>query len=139
VAVEVGRSEAARVGAEVGFEERDVIADGVPENYDVVMSTLFLHHLGEEEAWGLLRSMWGSGAGLVVVDDLERGWWGWVLAWLGSRVLSRSPVVHGDALKSVEGAWTGIEAVGLARSAGWLEVELRRHWPARYLMVGRPR
>lgn len=121
---------------DVSFEVRDVIADGVPRGYDVLLSTLFLHHLDAGTARAFLHHMADSGAGLLIVDDLARELGGWVLAWAGSRVLSRSWVVHVDALRSVEAAFKPAEAEALAREAGWGRVEVRRHWPARYQLVG---
>jgi SAM-dependent methyltransferase len=136
LAVEASRGRARGMGAGASFFAHDVIADGVPDAYDVVLSTLFLHHLDEGDAVDFLGRMAGSGAGLLMIDDLSRGALGWGLAWVGSRVLSRSAVVHFDALRSVEGAFTAGEARGLAERAGWRDVAIRRHWPARYLMTG---
>lgn len=132
VAVEAARA----ASQDVAFEVRDVIADGVPRGYDVILSTLFLHHLDSGTATVFLNHMARSGAGLLIVDDLAREPWGWALAWVGSRMLSRSRVVHVDAVRSVEGAFTPGEAEALARGAGWGRVEVRRHWPARYQLVG---
>ena len=119
----------------VEFFRRDVLADPWPEpHYDVVMNSLFLHHLSEEDALRLLRRMRESG-GLVVVDDLLRTRAGYWLAWLGCRLLSRSPVVHFDGPVSVEAAFSTAEILGLAERAGLLGASLRRHWPERYLLT----
>lgn len=119
----------------VEFFRRDVLADAWPEpQYDVVMNSLFLHHLSAEDALRLLRRMRESG-GLVVVDDLLRTWAGYWLAWLGCRLLSRSPVVHFDGPVSVEAAFSKAEILGLAERAGLQGASFRRHWPERYLLT----
>ena len=123
-------------GAGVAFFEHDVLAGPLPVGYDVLTSSLFLHHLDEAEAIALLRAM-GEAGELVLVDDLRRGPAGWVLAYAGIRLLSRSPVAHVDGPRSVEGAFTCDEARELARRAGWGNFVVRPRWPCRFLLVGR--
>jgi 2-polyprenyl-3-methyl-5-hydroxy-6-metoxy-1,4-benzoquinol methylase len=127
----------ARGVSEVEFFQLDVLQDPWPESrYDVVMNSLFLHHLSEEDGLCLLRRMRES-AGLVVVDDLLRTWSGYWLAWLGCHLLSRSPVVHFDGPVSVEAAFSTAEVLNLAERAGLAGAVLRRHWPERFLLTWR--
>ena len=118
-AIEHARRYAAENGAEVNFFQRDVLAEPLPEGFDVITCSLFLHHLDEGQALTLLRRMRESAGTLALVNDLDRCTAGWWAAYLGSRILTRSPVVHVDALLSVEGAFTPNEALDLARRAGW--------------------
>src|SRR5947208_702478 len=74
---------------------------------------------------------------LVLVNDLERGPLGWMLAWLGTRLLSRSRIVHVDGPLSVEGAFTCAEVRALARRAGLDGATLTRRWPCRFLLAWR--
>jgi hypothetical protein len=60
---------------------------------------------------------------------------GYLLAWLGCRLLSRSPVVRKDGPLSVAGAFTVGEAGELARRANLGDFSIRRCWPERYLMT----
>jgi SAM-dependent methyltransferase len=137
VAVEHARAAAERAGADVRFHVHDALAPPPANDYDAVTCSLFMHHLEEDQAVTLLRNMAAAGR-LLLLDDLRRGPVGWLLAWVGTRLLTRSDVVHTDGPLSVEGAFTVAEARELARRAGWAGVEVRRHWPCRYLMVGRP-
>ena len=50
----------------------------------------------------------------VVISDLRRSRSGFVIAWIGTRLLSRSPVVHYDGPVSVRAAWTIRELAGFA-------------------------
>jgi 2-polyprenyl-3-methyl-5-hydroxy-6-metoxy-1,4-benzoquinol methylase len=121
----------------VEFFQLDVLEDAWPESrYDVVMNSLFLHHLSEEGVLRLLVRMREAG-GLVVVDDLLRTRAGYWLAWLGCRLLSRSPVVHFDGPVSVESAFSVAEVMALAERAGLSGAGLRRHWPERFLLTWR--
>jgi hypothetical protein len=132
--VEYARRRAIQAGADVCFFEQDVIAGGIPGEYDIVTSSLFLHHLDEKRAIELLGRMAGAARRLVLVNDLVRGRTGFLLAWLGARLLTSSKVVHVDAPRSVEGAFTPIEARSLADHAGLTGATVRRKWPCRFLL-----
>jgi len=120
----------------------DVTADepppAAPAPWDVVLCSLLLHHLSEADATGALRRMHGlleRPGGLLVVDDLVRSRAGWLLAAVGTSVLSRSPIVRADGPQSVRAAFTGPELEDLARRAGLESFERRRSWPARQLLL----
>ncbi|NKB86651.1 MAG: methyltransferase domain-containing protein [Acidobacteria bacterium] len=103
----------------------------------IVMTSLFMHHLDPRDAVTLMGNMRALASDLVVVDDLIRDRVGYVLAAVGSRLLTRSDVVHTDALRSVRAAFSPTEVLGLAREAGLEDITLSRHWPARFLMMAR--
>jgi hypothetical protein len=96
---------------------------------------LVLHHLDEDEAVRLLRTLSTTARWLVIVSDLDRSRLGLLLAWLGTRLLSRSPVVHVDSLRSVRAAFTRGEAASLAARAGLTSWRLTTHWPCRWRLV----
>jgi SAM-dependent methyltransferase len=125
---------ARRQGAEVRFFRRDVLAEPLPDGYDVVTCSLFLHHLDEEPAVELLRRMGAVARWLVLVNDLERSTAGYRAAYIGTRLLSRSPIVHVDGPRSVEGAFTLSEARDLAERAGLQGATVERRFPFRFLL-----
>lgn len=137
VAVAHAREAAARARLDVGFFERDAVRDGLPAGYDVITCSLFLHHLDESQAEKLLRAMAQAAQRMVVVNDLRRNRWAYFLAWLGCRLLTRSPVVHVDGPLSVAAAFTMGEAQALALHAGLSGAVLRPHFPERFLLVWR--
>lgn len=106
-------------------------------SYHVVMNSLFLHHLTRDDAVRALRAMADAlhPGGLLVVSDLVRSEWGYRLAWLASRLLTRSRVVHTDALLSVRSAYRPDDLHDLAESAGLVGVRVRRVWPQRMLLT----
>jgi len=122
----------------IRFFTWDALLDPPPGEYDVMTTSLFLHHLDEPEAVLLLRRMKEMARHLVLVNDLERGPLGWALAWLGTRLLSRSVIVHIDGPLSVEGAFTCAEVRRLARRAGLDGTTVTRRFPCRFLLAWRP-
>jgi SAM-dependent methyltransferase len=134
VAVERARERAADAGSRARFFRRDVVREPLPGDLDFVCSTLFLHHLDEDDAVRLLRKMADAATRMLVVQDLERSRAGLVLASLGVHLLTRSRVARVDGPRSVRAAYTVREAAELARRAG-LEARVRRCWPQRYSLV----
>ncbi len=59
-------------------------------HYDVVMCTLFLHHLDRETALNVISKMYRATRRIVLIDDLRRTWLGYRLAQLGCQLLTRS-------------------------------------------------
>jgi SAM-dependent methyltransferase len=138
VAVEHARSRAREAEVDVHFFEWDALVGRLPGGYDVIVNSLFLHHLDEEFAEDFLRSMATVAQRLVVVNDLERSALGYKLAWAGTRLLSRSPVVHVDGPRSVEAAFTIAEARELAEDAQLSGARIGRRWPCRFLLTWSP-
>lgn len=134
-AVEYAARRAAECRANVTFFERDVVIQALPGGYDVICSSLFLHHLSEEHAVQFLRAARESAGTLVIISDLVRSRLGYLLAGWGCRLLSRSPIVHNDGPLSVRAAFTIDETRSLAESAGMAGAAVSRCWPKRLLLV----
>jgi 2-polyprenyl-3-methyl-5-hydroxy-6-metoxy-1,4-benzoquinol methylase len=135
VAVETARRRAADARADIEFFRLDLFAEPLPPDYDAITCSLFLHHLHEPQAVDLLRRVAGAARRMVLINDLARGLPGYTLAWFGTRVLSRSPVVHTDGPLSVRAAFTPNEAVALAWQAGMTGATVERRWPCRFLLA----
>jgi 2-polyprenyl-3-methyl-5-hydroxy-6-metoxy-1,4-benzoquinol methylase len=135
-AVEYAQKAAAASGASgVQFFQLNALQEQLPEDYDVVMCTLFLHHLIETDAREMLRRMAHAAKRYLLVDDLRRNRLGYFYAWAGARLLTRSHIVHTDGPLSVRAAFSIAEVSQLAREAGWSDVHFRFHWPQRFLMT----
>ncbi len=138
-ALALARSTAEREGLKtIRFFEADVIGAPLPDGYDVLTCSLFLHHLDCEQAVQLLGNMRTSARRMVLLNDLRRSRGGWMLAWLACQTLSRSPIVHHDGPQSISAAFTIPEAVDLARRAGMSDARFSRHWPLRFLLTWKP-
>jgi 2-polyprenyl-3-methyl-5-hydroxy-6-metoxy-1,4-benzoquinol methylase len=133
VAVAYATEQAERQGAGIRFSAADALTGDLPADYDVIVCSLFLHHLTEDRAVDLLRRMTAARR-MLLVNDLVRSRPGLLLAQVGTHLLSLSPVVHVDGPRSVEGAFTIEEARGLAERAGLTGATVERRWPCRYLL-----
>ena len=137
-AVSHAQSSAMTLGlGNVEFRVRNALSEAIAEPFDVVLSSLFLHHLANDEAGKLLRKMREATRGLVLVDDLRRTRLGYWAAWVGCRLLTRSPIVHVDGPRSVQAAFSEAEVRELACAAGLGGAILKRHWPQRFLLTWR--
>lgn len=133
-AVAYARERAEQAGADIQFFALDALAGPLPSGYDVLTSSLFLHHLDEPDAVSLLRHMASAGSPLVLISDLRRSHVGLALAHLGTRLLSASTVVHTDGPRSVRAAYTPEEVRALAEQSGLLGATITRRWPCRFLL-----
>lgn len=128
------RNRAEQKQAEVHFFACDVLREALPHDHDILTCSLYLHHLEEEQAVELLRRMAQAAGRLVLVNDLVRSRVGLGLAYLATRLLTSSDVVHTDGPRSVEGAFTLEEVRNLAVRAGMAEAMVVKRWPCRFLL-----
>jgi 2-polyprenyl-3-methyl-5-hydroxy-6-metoxy-1,4-benzoquinol methylase len=133
-AVEIAREAARRAQADISFNAQNVFESPLPSGFEVVMSSLFLHHLDDEQAVRLLALMRKATTGLLLVNDVRRTTIGFWMAKIASRVLTRSPIVHVDAPRSIERAFTLKEVRELCRLAKLDGYRLQRRWPQRFLL-----
>ena len=134
-ACEAANRRAQESGLDARFFTLDALSDPLPENSDAVVCSLFLHHLSDADAERLLERMASAARRVVVVSDLARSARGTALAWAASRTLTRSRVVHTDAVLSARAAFAPEEALALARRAGLAGARVARAWPCRFLLV----
>ena len=134
-AVAIAQTNALRRQAALTVFTADALAKPTDHNsFDVVYCTLFAHHLDELDVVRLLEVMALRSRKLVLVDDLIRSRLGFALAWIGTRLLSRSWVVHTDGPLSVRAALQPDEMKSIAMQAGLNDAQIKRSWPERYLL-----
>jgi 2-polyprenyl-3-methyl-5-hydroxy-6-metoxy-1,4-benzoquinol methylase len=114
--------------------EMDALTHDLPRGYDLITSSLFLHHLDRDEAVSLLHRMAASAGRTVLVQDLRRTRLGYALAWVGLHALTRSDVARTDGLLSVRGAFTIDEAESICRAADLGGATVSRVWPQRFVI-----
>lgn len=135
VAVEFAQEQANKNNlSNVNFLNFDITKDKIEKSYDVIMCSLFLHHLDTEEAISLMKIMANATSQIILINDLLRTRFGYCLAWFGCHVLSRSPIVHSDGPLSVQGAFSSKEVEQLAEQAGLESIQMSYHWPQRFLL-----
>jgi len=124
-----------QIGGGPTFVQLDAINVPLPTDFDVITSTLFLHHLQPADVVKLLSNMAGAARKGVVISDLARGRWCRFVSWVGTRAMTRSPIVHTDAMLSVSAAFTIDEMTDLAEAAGLGGATIRRCWPGRFVLT----
>jgi SAM-dependent methyltransferase len=134
LAVDYARDYAARCGVTASFFTFDAVRDPVPADYDVVLSSLFLHHLDEAAAVSFLRRAGDATRGLLLIQDLVRSRAGYLLAAAGIPLLLCNDVCRKDGPASVEGAFSLAEARALAARAGLDGVRVEPRFPFRFLL-----
>lgn len=134
-AVDYASQQAQQAGVEVDFFTADVLGKPLPTGYDAICSSLFLHHLDQDDAIRLLKGMRTATSRLIVVSDLLRTRLGYGLAWAGCRVLTRNPLCRVDGPLSVEGAFSMPEVLDLAAQCQLQDATIRKQWPERFLMT----
>ena len=125
---------ATEAGAPIKFFQHDVTRDSLPDDYDMIMSTLFLHHLDEDGAISFLREAGLRARDRVVIQDLVRSRLSYWFARVGTSVLLLNDICRFDGRTSVEGAFTLSEAGELARKAGLHYAQVVPRLPFRYLI-----
>jgi 2-polyprenyl-3-methyl-5-hydroxy-6-metoxy-1,4-benzoquinol methylase len=133
-AVDFATRRAREAGLEVGFFRHDAGEGELPDGFDLVCSSLFLHHLSDVDAVAFLRRLDAAGK-MVMVQDLLRTRLGYLMALATTRVITRSPVVHVDGPRSVRAAFSLGEVKELARAAGVEGPSIERCWPERFSMT----
>lgn len=134
-AVEWARRNAWQAGVPLQFHTINVLEDELPSNYDAVISSLFLHHLSEQQAVLVLRKAAQATRHLLLVQDLLRSAGGMRLARWAVRLLWCSRVIAGDAERAVHAGFTPEEFRALADAAELEHSTVTRHWPYRLLLT----
>jgi len=135
LALDHASAKALAAGSPIGFFRWDAEVDHLPDSYDVVLCSLFLHHLDDEKGVRLLKTMAAASRHLVLVNDLARSRFGYVVAYLGTRLLANGTVARVDGPRSVLSAHSLDEVRELALRAGLTNATIHRRWPFRFLLT----
>ena len=131
--VKFAKDKSKKFGERIDFCEGNAL-DQIPNGFQIVISTLFLHHLSEANVIQLLKATSSATAGLLLAHDLVRSTTGYLLTIAATRLFSREKIVHFDGLRSVEGAFSRAELAELALQAGLQDFTLKSTWPCRMLL-----
>jgi 2-polyprenyl-3-methyl-5-hydroxy-6-metoxy-1,4-benzoquinol methylase len=105
------------------------------EKYDIILSTLFLHHFDDSESASLL-SAWKNQSRLgVVINDLHRHPLAYHSIKHLTRAFSKSYMVQNDGPLSVLRAFTKEELVRILKMAGINEYSLDWNWAFRWKLL----
>jgi 2-polyprenyl-3-methyl-5-hydroxy-6-metoxy-1,4-benzoquinol methylase len=104
---------------EISLVEGSILEWQQAEPYDVVFSTLVLHHFSEEDAVRSLRRARDLSRRFVLVSDLRRGLLASIGVYLLTALIFRNPMTRNDGRVSAARAFSFSELARLARKAGW--------------------
>jgi len=115
----------------VGFPEiryhcTDIHHFGNERDYDIVLSSLALHHFSNSEAVAMLHRCQALSRGKVLVADLCRSWFAKLGIDLLTATVFREAMTRNDARASAERSFSYQELDELARAAGWRDYGHRR-------------
>lgn len=133
LAVEHAAAETKRAGIPVEFFILDAVRDPIPRDYDLIVSSFFLHHLDDEQAAAFLQKTATATQHSIAAYDLLRSRPGYALAWFGTRALACNDVCRNDGPLSVANAFSLDEARGIANRAGLEDGVLETRFPFRFL------
>lgn len=104
-------------------------------SFDVVISSLFLHHLTDDELAAWLASCARIARRAVVCVDLERSWRTSLFLPLTRPFFRWHPITLADGATSVRAAFTPAELRAVAARAGLNTACVRRAWPWQRLVL----
>jgi SAM-dependent methyltransferase len=129
--------EASAAYPEIRIRRGDALSLPYPEgSFDVVLASLVLHHMEGEEQVQLLRELYRVASHAVLVHDLRRGRWPFLVTWAALHIVSRNRLIHHDGPLSVRRGFRPAELLALAHRAGWKQAGVSHHPFFRLALVG---
>ena len=143
VAIEQANERARMLNMSAAFLQRDLFAPATldelkEQQHDVVVCSLFLHHLDAVQGKYLILLMNRVAKQLAILSDLRRERLGLWLTYLAVYGTTRSPVVHQDGPASVRAAFTAGELEQLLEKAEVKQRSLQKRWPFRMCVTWEP-
>lgn len=102
----------------------------LPESFDYVLCSLFIHHFTDEQARTLLRAFYAVARRALLVCDLERHILPYCFLPLTKLLFGWHRITLHDGPISVRASFRGEELVQLLKSAGIYDAEVEVHRPA---------
>jgi 2-polyprenyl-3-methyl-5-hydroxy-6-metoxy-1,4-benzoquinol methylase len=120
----------------LSFRLADVLKEEFkPEEFDVVISSLFTHHFDDESWIVLIKKMVHSSKKAVIINDLHRHWFAYYsIGWL-TQLFSKSPMVKHDSTLSVLRSFTKNELISLLHKAGIQNFTIKWMWAFRWQII----
>lgn len=121
---------------EISYREGDVLSETLkPDEFDVVISSLFTHHFENENWVRLIRKMYSCARKAVVINDLHRHWFAYYSIGILTGMFSKSEMVKHDSQVSVLRGFTKKELFQLLHEAGLDNYEIKWKWAFRYQVI----
>lgn len=122
-------------GLTVRWITADLFALDSAERFDVVLSSLFAHHLDDEALVRFLRWLDLRAEQGWLINDLHRHPLPWAAVWAGVRLLRMDPMVVHDSCVSIARGFSRADWQGLLARAG-VAAEISWAFPFRWTVSG---
>jgi 2-polyprenyl-3-methyl-5-hydroxy-6-metoxy-1,4-benzoquinol methylase len=133
VALDLAQEKSIAEGLELQTHQVNLLTQELPPA-DIVINSLFLHHFTEDQIIVVLEKFKTATKRLLIVEDLRRTALGYGLCYVSCRLLTSSPIVHYDGMRSVEGALKISELEKLMKRARLDAASVTRRWPQRFVI-----
>ncbi|WP_031428712.1 methyltransferase domain-containing protein [Flavimarina sp. Hel_I_48] len=121
---------------EISFRQQDILKLGEKEEvFDIMTSTLTMHHFTDEEILNFLRFFEQRSTLGWVINDLQRSRTAAVLFRAFSGVFMKTKIARYDGLVSIGRAFTKKELIIFATKLGLEHYKLKWRWAFRYLWI----
>lgn len=124
-----------------GFDEINYVTSNIFDEhfkqtqFDIVVATLFTHHLTNEELIILLKSLLQQCRIGIVINDLHRHWLAYYSIRLLTKWFSKSTMVKYDAHVSVLRSFSRKDILRILRKAGISNYSLKWKWAFRWQLI----
>jgi SAM-dependent methyltransferase len=106
------------------------------EAIDIVHSSLFCHHLNDNQLLQLFNYYRKHLKIGFVINDLRRNWFAYYVAWVSTRLLNGTALSKNDGPVSVLRGFKTKELIYLLHKAKIRDFSIHKKWAFRYLIVG---
>jgi ubiquinone/menaquinone biosynthesis C-methylase UbiE len=128
--------EACKGISNVSFEVLNVLEEVfAKKDFDIVVATLFTHHLEDDQLVALLRTMKSQARIGFVINDIHRHVFAYHAIGILTRLFSRSAMVKYDAPLSVRRAFKRKDLTSILGRAGINTYSLKWKWAFRWQVV----
>jgi 2-polyprenyl-3-methyl-5-hydroxy-6-metoxy-1,4-benzoquinol methylase len=103
---------------------------------DIIHSSLFLHHLSNDEIIGLLKFAKSNNC-TFLANDLHRHWLAYYSIKFLTALFSKSYLVKNDAPISVKRGFKKAEIESLLKQSGFTDFSVKWSWAFRYIIIAR--
>jgi len=124
-------------GTEGNWLTCDLFDVPAEQTYDVILCSLFTHHLSDDEMVRFLRWLPQHATLGWLISDVHRHWLPWIVLWAGTRLLRLAPMVIHDSTISISRSFVREDLEGLIEHAG-ISAELHWSFPFRWIVQGAP-
>ena len=121
---------------EISFLKANILAGDLrPNQFDIVISSLFTHHFDNGSWIRLVRKMVDCATYAVIINDLHRHWFAYYAIGLLTRLFSKSPMVKHDSQVSVLRGFTKRELKAILKEAGISNYKIKWMWAFRWQII----